>query len=60
MSIKCKNLSDNGEELQNTVIELSAIEPIMRGLWKALNYESSTIHCVDSLRESPEVMGKIS
>ena len=60
MSIKCKSLSDNGEELKNTVIELRAIEPIKRGIWKTLNYESSTIHCLDSLRESPEVMDKIS
>ena len=57
--MKCSNFSsDNINEQQNAVIELKAIEPIKRGLWKTLNYESSTVNYVDTnLQNEPNEIG---
>jgi len=41
--MKLSKLSDKGDECQ-IVIELKPIEPVKRGLWKTLNYESHTVH----------------
>ena len=41
--MKLSKLSDKGDECQ-IVIDLKPIEPVKRGLWKTLNYESHTVH----------------